>query len=374
MRILIAIDDYFNQSNGMCISTQRFVKEFKKMGHDIRIISRSINGTPDYAMPRLSVSFLNKLIQKEGFHLAWPIKNEIKKAVSWSDLVLIETPFPLCWSVSRIAHHQHKPIIGTFHIYPKNMTASIPLFNNRFWNWIFMLAFRQIAFKKCDALQCPTPKVKNWLQKHHFKQMLYVNSNGIAKKFIDNPHKTEVGHPFTILCIGRFSHEKRQETLFKALKLSKYQDQFQVVLAGQGPLKAKYQKLNQELTNPVKMRFYSQQDLLKLMQKSDLVIHCADVEIEGMSCMEAFSAGLVPIIADGPLSSTASYALTKYNKFPVLDSQDLAQKIDYWVTHPQQLKENSRQYRKFAKKLTVKKSAECAIKMMEKLSKAKRTH
>lgn len=30
MRILIAIDDYFNQSNGMCISTQRFVKEFKK--------------------------------------------------------------------------------------------------------------------------------------------------------------------------------------------------------------------------------------------------------------------------------------------------------------------------------------------------------
>ena len=87
MRILIAIDDYFNQSNGMCISTQRFVKEFKKMGHDVRIISRNINGTPDYAMPRLSVPFFNKLIQKEGFHLAWPIKNEIKKAVSWSDVV-----------------------------------------------------------------------------------------------------------------------------------------------------------------------------------------------------------------------------------------------------------------------------------------------
>lgn len=374
MRILIAIDDYFNQSNGMCISTQRFVKEFKKMGHDVRIISRNINGTPDYAMPKLSVPFFNKLIQKEGFHLAWPIKRKIKKAVSWSDVVLIETPFPLCWSVSRIAHHQHKPVIGTFHIYPENMTASIPLFNNRFWNWIFMLAFRQIAFKKCDVLQCPTPKVKNWLQKHHFKQTLYVNSNGIAKKFIDNPHKSEVGHPLTILCIGRFSHEKQQETLFKALKLSKYQDQFQVILAGQGPLKAKYHKLNQELTNPVKMQFYPQPDLLKLMQKSDLVIHCADVEIEGMSCMEAFSAGLVPIIADGPLSSTASYALTKYNKFPILDSQDLAKKIDYWFTHPQQLKENSRQYRKFAKKLTVKKSAKYAVKMMEKLSKAKRTH
>lgn len=49
------------------------------MGHDVRIISRNINGTPDYAMPRLSVPFLNKLIQKEGFHLAWPIKMKSKR-------------------------------------------------------------------------------------------------------------------------------------------------------------------------------------------------------------------------------------------------------------------------------------------------------
>lgn len=32
MKILIVIDDYFNKSNGMSISTQRFVHEFKKMG------------------------------------------------------------------------------------------------------------------------------------------------------------------------------------------------------------------------------------------------------------------------------------------------------------------------------------------------------
>lgn len=32
MKILIVIDDYFNQSNGMCISTQRFAHEYRKMG------------------------------------------------------------------------------------------------------------------------------------------------------------------------------------------------------------------------------------------------------------------------------------------------------------------------------------------------------
>lgn len=39
MKILIVIDDYFNKSNGMSISTQRFVHELKKMGQDVRILS-----------------------------------------------------------------------------------------------------------------------------------------------------------------------------------------------------------------------------------------------------------------------------------------------------------------------------------------------
>lgn len=39
MKLLIVIDDYFNKSNGMCISTQRFVREYKKMGQDVRVLS-----------------------------------------------------------------------------------------------------------------------------------------------------------------------------------------------------------------------------------------------------------------------------------------------------------------------------------------------
>ena len=33
---------------------------------------------------------------------------------------------------------------------------------------------------------------------------------------------------------------------------------------------------------------------------SDLYVHAADVEIEAMSCMEAFAGGLVPVIANSP--------------------------------------------------------------------------
>ena len=75
------------------------------------------------------------------------------------------------------------------------------------------------------------------------------------------------------------------------------------------------------------------------MSQIDLVVHCADVEIEGMACMEAFASGYVPVIANSPLSSTVSYALSENNRFPAGDSEASAKKIDYWFKHPLELKE-----------------------------------
>lgn len=47
--------------------------------------------------------------------------------------------------------------------------------------------------------------------------------------------------------------------------------------------------------------FYSRNDLKQIMDQSNIVVHCANVEVEGMACMEAFATGCVPIIAQSPL-------------------------------------------------------------------------
>ena len=54
MRILIVIDDYFNQINGMCISTQRFVHEYKKMEQEVRVLSTGEKA--DYPVPELKIN------------------------------------------------------------------------------------------------------------------------------------------------------------------------------------------------------------------------------------------------------------------------------------------------------------------------------
>jgi glycosyltransferase involved in cell wall biosynthesis len=104
------------------------------------------------------------------------------------------------------------------------------------------------------------------------------------------------------------------------------------------------------------------------MSQIDLVVHCADIEIEGMACMEAFASGCVPVIADSPLSSTVSYALTDNNRFPAGDSTALAEKIDYWFEHPLELKEMQQRYRDYGKTLSVKRSAKIALGNLEGLT------
>lgn len=202
------------------------------------------------------IPFFKKIIAKEGFHMAVPSKKVLTKAVDWADSVMIETPFPLSFRAAKIAKKMGKPVAGTFHIFPGNITEPLHI-NNRFWNSFFLCFFKNISFKNCDAIQCPTIKVKKYVEEHHFKQKLFVISNGITENFIVNPHKEEVGDPFTIICISLFSKEKHQETLFKALELSKHSKKFKVIFAGKGPLKKKYEELANHLENTPILRFFS---------------------------------------------------------------------------------------------------------------------
>ena len=66
---------------------------------------------------------------------------------------------------------------------------------------------------------------------------------------------------------------------------------------------------------------------------SDLYVHAADAEIEAIACIEAFSSGLVPVIANSPKSATPQFALDERSLFEAGNPKDLADKIDYWIEH-----------------------------------------
>ena len=364
MKLLIVVNEYYAKTNGLSISTQRFCEEFKKNGVDVRVLSGKQYGECDYFLEKKNIHPFERIIEKQGYVFAKINKKIIKEAVEWADVVHLEEPFFIQNATAKIAKKRNKLITGTFHLYPENIVSTIHLGHCRFLNYCLMLWFRSMSFKYCEFIQCPTQNVYDRLKKTNYKADMEVITNGITKeRIIERTNKPkELEDKFVILTVGRYSVEKDQKTLLKALRYSKYKDKIELIMAGQGPLKKKYTKMGKKLVNKPNMKFMTKEELMNVTSYSDIIVHCADIEVEGMSLMEGFAGGAVPIIASAKYSATAQYALTDNNKFRAHKYKELAQKIDYWYENRDKLLELSKKYQEWACELTVEKSA---LKMIE---------
>ncbi len=365
MKLLIVCGEYFNKSNGLSISTQRFVKEFLRMGVDVRVLASDRGGIPDYSVPVMHIPLVDGIMEKQNYLFARPDADVVNEALSWADIVHIEDPFPLSVQVAKAAHKKGLPITGTYHLYPENMTASVPILDFRLSNRNIMNVFRWGAYQYCYAIQCPTEKVRRRLEQCGYRSKLCVISNGIPAECIAEQPGRDKNERFTIISVGRYSNEKDQKTLLRAVGESRYAPEIQLILAGRGPLEEEYKKLGASLPNPPILRFYGQEELAREVRRADLYVHCANVEIEGMGCMEAFAQGTVPIIADSALSSTSDYALTDHSRYEAGNAVDLVSKIEYWYEHRDRLYAAGCDYIALARTLSIERSAQKVLQMME---------
>lgn len=69
--------------------------------------------------------------------------------------------------------------------------------------------------------------------------------------------------------------------------------------------------------------------------------------------MRLLLVGLVPIIANSPKSATPQFALDNRSLFEAGNSLDLAKKIDYWIEHEQERKEQEKMYAEAGKKYAI---------------------
>ena len=97
------------------------------------------------------------------------------------------------------------------------------------------------------------------------------------------------------------------------------------------------------------------------------------VEIEAIACLEAISCGLVPVIADSPRSATRFFALEDRNLFRYNDPSDLAEKIDYWLDHPEERAACSRNYMGYTRQFGQRHCMEEMEKMILKTAAGKNT-
>jgi glycosyltransferase involved in cell wall biosynthesis len=238
------------------------------------------------------------------------------------------------------------PHTAAFHCQPENITFTLHMGNSKRANDFVYNRFRDTFFNRFTHIHCPSNMIADQLRAHGYTARLHVISNGISPEYTygKRPKEPWMEGFFNVLMVGRYAGEKRQDELIEAAARCRHAKDIQVILAGKGPLEKKYRRLAEKLPNPAVMGFYEPARLLEILHMADLYVHTSDAEIEAMSCMEAFACGLVPVIADSPRSATPQFALDGRSLFPAGDVDVLAERIDYWIDHPQERMEMERRY------------------------------
>ena len=367
MKILIVIDQFDNSNNGTTISARRFAKGLQDAGNEVYVVSTGDKqGEYKFNLKELPLPpGISHIIRSQGMSFAIPNTEILEKAISSVDVVHFYMPFWLSKSGLKICEKLNKPHTAAFHVQPENITYTIGLGTKTKVNDFIYNHYRDTLFNRFKHIHCPSQFIADQLKAHGYTANLYVISNGVDEdfKFYGKQKLPEFKDKFVITMIGRYSNEKRQDVLIDAISKSKYADKIQLVLAGKGPNEEKYRKLSEKLPIKPLLQFYDKENLIKLLQSTDLYVHSADAEIEAISCIEAFACGNVPVIANSPNSATKQFALVPESLFEAGNSEDLANKIDFWLDNENYRKEMELKYSKSADNYRLKDS----IKKMEEM-------
>jgi 1,2-diacylglycerol 3-alpha-glucosyltransferase len=351
MIVTIVADVFGTANNGTTIAALNLIRTLTQKGHSVRVLcpdkdKKSQKGF--YVVPTLNFGPFQPIVDHNGVVLAKPDKMTIVRALKDVDEVHIMMPFPLGRATVKVAKRLGIPVSAGFHVQAENVTAHFfNLINNKAINHLVYVEFYRHFYRYVDAIHYPTQFIRDEFERQtHHKTAGYVISNGVSSDFHSFPveRDPELKGKFVILCTGRFSKEKRQTILIKAMTYSRHKDEIQLVFAGEGPRLQQMQRCAKRYGVSPLFRFFDRSQLVKMINMSDLYVHTSQIEIEAISCLEALSCGVVPVINDSPKSATRYFALGKDNLFKLNSSKDLAERIDYWFEHPEERKKQSQDY------------------------------
>lgn len=369
LKLLFVINNLYTRGNGLSASARRTITLLRERGHDVRVLSSGTAEqaqacnftTPEFTLPAMRFPLADAIISAQGYAFAKPKRKVIKQAVAWADVVHLEEPFGLQARTAHAAKRAGKPVLATYHIHPENITATIHLDGVWPLNVLLLASWRRRIYALAQVVQCPSDSVHQRLQRWGLEDKLVTISNGVglAPSKPAAGTKTECCAPdgrqvetkqtpgeaqpegeqiYRLLVVGRFSREKDQVTILKAMRHSRYASQIQLVFAGRGPTEKSLRRAASRLVRDGVLKhapsfnFFDAAGLDTQAEQADLYIHAAFIEVEGLSCLEVLRHGVVPVIAHSPLTATSQFALDAHSRFKARDPKALARAIDYWLS------------------------------------------
>lgn len=335
LRIAFVADTLHSGAGGGTLSGAYVVERLRRE-HDV--VAVGCDGEDRLRGFQLPVRAMREM----RFVMARPERAVLERAFANVDVVHLQFPFWLSFAALHEARRQRRPVVAAFHVQPENALHSVGIHSP----WLNDTLYRELVahlYNRVDGVICPTAFAAQKLRDHGLTTPASVISNGVppdvARSMATDPPPAHAATSsrFFILAVGRFAAEKRQDVIIDAVRLSRYRDRIRLVLSGWGPTEADLAHRAEALPNGAEIGYLAREALLDDYRTADLFIHAGEVELEGMSVLEAMSAGLPALIADAPESAASKLALNDDFSFPAGDAAALATKIDALIEHPQKL-------------------------------------
>ncbi|MGO5287638.1 glycosyltransferase [Pseudoscardovia suis] len=339
LTIALVVDTAGNEGNGTSNSALQYARELCRQGHVVRLVGI---GSPEYPVAQRHVPLVSWIAAKQQMQFAQPDTEVFRKAFQGADVVHVYLPFAYGRAAVRTAHEMGIPATAGFHLQPENVLYSAgPLRYvpgaSAFLYWLF----NRMLYRHIRHIHTPSHMIAAQLRAHGYRQRLHVISNGYAPRFIPKQQR-EPGspspRPFMIVASGRLASEKDHATLIRAVALSRHAKDIELLICGTGPLQRELRHMAAELLpGRWSIGFHDNAQMPALLRSCDLLVHPSIVDIESLSVLEGMASGLVPVIAKSAQSAAGQFALTDRSLFDARDPVMLAQRIDWWIEHPDEL-------------------------------------
>lgn len=369
-------DNISSNRSGAIVSAKRFVLALKD-AHDLTIVSTDCNELTKQDKSGLELEqipggypvFAKNIMSRNGIKFAAykQDKERIKEIINRSDVVYVHLAFKFGRKVVKWAKRAGKPVVVGFHLQPENILMNVKMNHSYFVNLMYKMSINRF-YNLADLVICPSKFSEALLQqRENFKGKTAVISNGLPDNFrADSTLKKsrELEELFVILTVGRLAKEKRHDVIIQAIKESKYRDKIKLIATGSGAMQASLEKQAASLPIPARFGYVTDKKLHQLYNSADLYVHASDVELEGMSVLEAIGSGLPAVISDSDMSASKQFADfakeedAKNFLFKSGDPSDLAAKIDYLIENQYYLRSMKQNCEAYSKQFYFTKSVE----------------
>jgi len=337
LHIAYAIDTFDGVKTGGVISAKRFVAALRER-HEVTVIAGGPGGEGLVGLPRFTIPPFGRTMRKMGFVFAWPSRAALEPVLRRADVLHVQFPFWLGIRAAALARRLGTPVVAASHLLPENLFHNVGLHSDWLADgaWRFFVA---TLYGSADHLVCPTTLGLDQLRRHGVTVPADIITNGIPSQFHPGPATREARHRdrFLVLSVSRLAREKRIEVIIEAVRRSRHAARLQLIVCGQGPEEDRLRRLSATLPLPAEIRVVAEDDMPALMRSADLLVHAAEVELEGMAVLEALGTGLPVLVAEAPKSAASRMAISDEFRFPAGDAGMLARRLDHLIDHPDRL-------------------------------------